>query len=1146
MTNHVGQQFGNYRLLRVLGQGNFAEVYLGEHRYLERPAAVKILHVQMEARTHKAFEREARTIAHLDHPHIVRVYDFGIQEQTPYLVMEYTSNGTLRMRHPKRTCLPLEQIVTYVKQIASALDYAHEHHVIHRDVKPENLLLNAKGEIVLSDFGIAVVQRTLASLSEQHIAGTPLYMAPEQIRHQPCPASDQYALAVMVYEWFCGEPPFRGSLYEVLSCHLYQAPPGLCARFPDVHPAIEKVIFQALSKDPQHRFATVQDFAQALEGVCTATQPLVLRQPYENNSTSPMSIAVPSTREQTRPAFTIPSSVLPSTTPMSNEQALVSMMSPQPRRDTQAVSNLVAPSVAQRNRQILLRKVRAFWIEGVFKHSLHGAALIMLGLQARPDAIANPWHMVLQQPETQPYALPAGTRITDAYDAANGELLILGAPGAGKTTLLLELARDLLKRAERDELHPMPVIFNLSSWATKQQRLQDWLAEELVTRYQVPSRLAHALVEAEQILPLLDGLDEVDAKTRTACIEAINTYHQNHGLLPLVVCSRQADYLAQIRRVLVRSAVVVQPLTQEQVDAYLAQGGEPLRALRVALHQDTTLRELTSTPLMLSILTLTYYGQPVAALLQRTSLEERQRKIFEQYVGHMLTRRGPLKGGTPQQFVQWLVFLAARMRERNQTVFYLEQLQPDWLPLRLRRVYGWLGVLLPGILIGILTSFGISTLLGLLLHPSEFVFFGTLGGFLGGLFSVDAFQQRPHSEFLHTYPGPNHSRRIIGQVIISVLMCLLIAFISALSLGKAYRFEDWLHNGDLGAIAIGIECLLLQVCLSSVSSTSINSHDHRTQRLKHLLRTEYGQHTLRTIFVIGLVGGLSTGLATGLNYGIGTGLGNGVLTGLTEGMAFGIISLLINLFLSIQSKGVLLIERLHWTRDSLMNSLLLPKHRKAVFSLFRVITVSYGLYSILYYGINYGSKYGFGNVLILALSNGLNDGLLISSSYWIVAGLFQGISYERIEEQSRQIPGKGIHLSLRNCILMGSISSGVIWLTTTLSYPLSAGLTAWLGYGVAYGLREGLRTLGLGLQYYWFLGLCGGLLVCLISGGIAVLRHSIIRLLLRRAGMFPRHYVRFLDEAASRLLLQKVGGGYSFVHRLLLEYFADREKKEHR
>ncbi len=120
MADRVGQQLGNYRLLRLLGRGNFAEVYLGEHLYLERAAASKVLHVQMEPQTHEQFRREARTIAHVQHPHIVQVLEFGLDDQTPSLVMEYLPGGTLRSQHPKGTRLPLEQIVTYVNQIASA------------------------------------------------------------------------------------------------------------------------------------------------------------------------------------------------------------------------------------------------------------------------------------------------------------------------------------------------------------------------------------------------------------------------------------------------------------------------------------------------------------------------------------------------------------------------------------------------------------------------------------------------------------------------------------------------------------------------------------------------------------------------------------------------------------------------------------------------------------------------------------------------------------------------------------------------------------------------------------------------------------------------------------------------------------------
>jgi serine/threonine protein kinase len=200
MSDYIGQQIGHYRLTSLLGSGGFANIYLGEHLHLQAQAAIKILRVQFSNKYLESFQQEARTIASLRHPHIIRVLDFGFAEKaTPYLVMDYAPGGTLRTRYPVGTRLSLEQVVVLVKQVASALQYAHERRIIHRDIKPGNMLLGAHDELLLSDFGLAVVQRASSSLSLQNRAGTPLYMAPEQLRGKPCIASDQYALAVVAY-----------------------------------------------------------------------------------------------------------------------------------------------------------------------------------------------------------------------------------------------------------------------------------------------------------------------------------------------------------------------------------------------------------------------------------------------------------------------------------------------------------------------------------------------------------------------------------------------------------------------------------------------------------------------------------------------------------------------------------------------------------------------------------------------------------------------------------------------------------------------------------------------------------------------------------------------------------------------------------
>src|SRR6266568_4258284 len=223
------------------------------------------------------------------------------------------------------------------------------------------------------------------------------------------------------------------------------------------------------------------------------------------------------------------------------------------------------PEVERKNRTALIKQVRTTWIEGLLEHSLHEAARLELRLQEQPDASANPWRLQVQELDRPPQPLPPDTSIVQVYDEADGELLILGEPGAGKTTLLLELARTLLDRAQQDETCPMPVVFNLVSWAVKRQPIADWLIEELNTKYQVAPRLAQSWVDTDQILLLLDGLDEVPQEHRAACIEAINVFHREH-LVPLVVCSRSADYLAQRMRLGLRSAVVIQPLTREQID----------------------------------------------------------------------------------------------------------------------------------------------------------------------------------------------------------------------------------------------------------------------------------------------------------------------------------------------------------------------------------------------------------------------------------------------------------------------------------------------------------------------------------------------------------------------------------------------------
>ncbi len=272
MVEHLGQQLGNYRLIQLLGRGNFSEVYLGTHLHLNTQAAIKVLHGQLANHDRESFLTEARTLARLQHPHIIRVLDFGVEGTTHFLVMDYAPNGNLRQRHPNGTQLPLDTVVSYVTQVAQALQYAHQEQLIHRDIKPENMLLGRNHEVLLSDFGIAIIAKS-SRQQAQDTAGTIAYMAPEQLQGKPRPTSDQYALGVVVYEWFCGERPFHGTFAELYSQHLFVPPPPLHEKVPTIPLTVEHVVLKALAKDPKDRFASVQAFASALEEARKAEPP---------------------------------------------------------------------------------------------------------------------------------------------------------------------------------------------------------------------------------------------------------------------------------------------------------------------------------------------------------------------------------------------------------------------------------------------------------------------------------------------------------------------------------------------------------------------------------------------------------------------------------------------------------------------------------------------------------------------------------------------------------------------------------------------------------------------------------------------------------------------------------------------------------
>jgi hypothetical protein len=638
-----------------------------------------------------------------------------------------------------------------------------------------------------------------------------------------------------------------------------------------------------------------------------------------------------------------------------------------------------ARPLTERNRQRMLEKVRTFWIHGVLENSLHGAALLELGMEQRPEAVERPWDVMVQQANQPDRMLPAGTRIAAVYDDVGEELLILGAPGSGKTTMLLELARDLLARAELDEDHPIPVVFNLSAWADERQPIAGWLVSELSARYQVPRNIGSGWVKEDRVLPLLDGLDEVAHEHRPACLEAINQFREAHGLLPMVVCSRIGDYEALNARLRLQGAVLLQPLTAEQVDRYLESLGDELAAARTLLVSDTTLQEMAQTPLMLSIMTLAYRGLTDAAVLNQGAPEQRRRHLFDTYVERMLTRRGADSRYTPAQTRAWLGWLAQRMTQQAQTVFFIEGMQPDWV----------------------------------------------------------------------TDPGQRRLYIIGVRVVVGAIMGLTFG----------------LAGGLLVAIPLG----------------------------------------LAGIAVVGA----GTGVGAGLMFTV-FGVTIGVLGGLIGGLIVGVLAV-------VRERAQAALDRIE-VIETLMWS-----WRKAAI------------------GLAIGLGGGLVSAIIGSLAGGLNSSIggqtavvtAIAAAIGLGGGLLVGLTGREVG--MRTSPNQGIRRSAQNALrvglasmLSGGVVIGVAFGATTAVSVVDPELK--LFTGLAFGL-------GLGVAFGIVFGLAGGT----FFGGLACIQHVLLRVLLLRSGHTPRNYVHFLDFAAERIFLRKIGGGYIFIHRLLLEYFADSE-----
>jgi serine/threonine protein kinase len=946
----ISQTIRGYEILEEIATGGYGAVYRAHEASVNRDVAIKVILPRHADKPEfkQRFESEARLIAQLEHPHIVPLYSYWHDEDGAFLVMRLIRGGSLRQLLQKQGALSLAQTTRLLDQLAEALSVAHEAGVIHRDLKPENILIDQRGNAYLTDFGIAKqVDDLSTNITETDaIVGTMAYLSPEQVQSQPVvPQSDIYSLGIMLYEMLAGQHPFAGTpAGMMLVKHLQETLPDVQATRPDLPDDVDLVLQRATAKDPHERFATANDLLAAFH------------------------------------------------------QALHdATFIPEQRPRAEVAKRTTPTTVEQRNRQAMLQNVRKFWIEGVLENSLHGAALIELGMQQKSGTVENPWDTMLRTTDGHEERLPDDIRILDIFERMNGKLLILGDPGGGKTTSLLTLARDLLQRAEMDEHHPLPIIFNLSSWGESRTTLEQWLADELSSKYQVPRKVAEEWVANDGLLLLLDGLDEVVNDHRNACVQAINTYRSEHGFVDVVVCSRIRDYEALSQQLRLNGAIVIQPLDQAQIDAYLNRIGAEMATLRTMLAQDEQLAELSRIPLMLSIMALAYRDASTGTLPTFEDVQQQRKQLFDVFVRRMFERQKGKSSYTSQETVHYLRWLARQMQQHGLSLFQIEQLQPSWLNAIQRSEYfRWVWII---------------CILG-------FITFNGLPYYFGA-------------------PG-------IGMP--PLTMTIL--------------------NGVAG-IAIALTILTVQ------------------------------RYYWISPIIVGLVGGFAWGYSAVQGYGITI----AIALSITIGLIYGAINLVFKLSL-YQSHStptnIPVIEQLRFSRDKVSPLMAIPG----------IIT------GCLWILAGQGWAY---DIRTLPLTT-VVGAVVATGLMFALVFLFQsGLTVATITTRTR--PNQGMHSSLTIALQAGfatflvATCACLLGVMPLASPPMALSLVAATAPPLLWGL--------------WF-----------VYGGYSVLRHVILRSVLERAGSIPLNLASFLDHAASLIMLRKVGGGYIFIHRYLLEYFA--------
>jgi DNA polymerase III delta prime subunit len=693
-----------------------------------------------------------------------------------------------------------------------------------------------------------------------------------------------------------------------------------------------------------------------------------------------------------------------------------------------------------RNRRALLAQVKNE-VHSRLEQSLHKAMLINLQKEKQPQQVKCPWDVEVKVGKQPSVLLSQDTKIIDVFEqeAIARRLLILGAPGAGKTTTMLELARDLIARAEKKVEEPIPVLFNLSSWKDDKQSIAQWMVTELKDKYGVRQTIGRQWIQEHELLPLLDGLDELESMRQEKCVQAINLFLESEERsLYLVVCSRSEEYGNYDTMLQLNGAIYLQPLTDNQICNYLV--SLQRSDLFLTISCDLKLLELVRSPLVLSITTLTCADISTEEWHRRfNSTRDRLQYLLHAYVRQMLMRGFKSKvyeshkRPTSRQTQQWLVWFDQQLQKESQTEFLIENIQPTWLLTNSqKRRYSlqyflslfliwaiiWAAILL--LITKLMTSNGINlsplTLL-ILYNPQRAMWFivSILGFYLG--ITVSSIWWAI-SEF---------------RLDINIKTEINSLFKTILSIPNIWNFK-------------------------------INFNDNRIlcEAQKYLS------------FYIRFLAAINIFIK-----------------------ALQIVNkILYETIIEQFCVNVRLVETLSWSW----------KNTKTI--------------------LVFGASLSFIIALLLLPSN-LNNALISASifflSFVVSCGIISVSPGSVIE--IRTVPNQGIWDSMKNAVNCGLINATIGGLITGISY--------WLFYQLSGALVQGL--LG---------GLVFGLLGALSNGGNACLQHLTLRLILQRNGCMPLNYARFLNYATELMFLQRVGGRYRFIHKLLQDHFAEMDPNQ--